>query len=443
MQSVHKQVTFLLTLWLILSFQPSGVSSQTQANASSRKTYQFINGQWFDGRSFQRRTFYSVDGVLTRRRPQRVDEVIDLENGYVVPPFGDAHSHHFDGAFNIRQLTEMYLRDGIFYAKIPGNVRTGARQVAALVNTPTTVDVIYAHGVLTGNYSHPIATYEQLALGFYTPAQWEANAARIRESRLRENDAYYIIDTQADLESKWARILAGRPDFIKVMVLDSENYEERRRRNGYGEGIDPQLLPQIVARAHATGLRVTAHVDSAFDYHIALMAGVDEMAHMPGYEFRENADVRTYEISPEDARATARRQVVVIPTANRMADSTNNVFNITHEHRERIRTVQIRNLRLLKRYGVRFAIGTDLYGTDALKEALYLSTLGVFSNLKMLKMWCEDTPRVIFPNRRIGRLREGHEASFIVLSGNPVENFENVRNIRLRFKQGNLLHVAR
>ena len=47
----------------------------------------------------------------------------DLENGYVVPRFGDAHSHHFDGAFNIRQLTEMYLRDGIFYAKIPGNAR--------------------------------------------------------------------------------------------------------------------------------------------------------------------------------------------------------------------------------------------------------------------------------------------------------------------------------
>ncbi len=54
----------------------------------------------------------------------------------------------------------------------------------------------------------------------------------------------------------------------------------------------------------------------------------------------------------------------------------------------------------------------------------------------MLKIWCEDTPESIFPNRKIGFLKEGFEASFLVLNGNPMLEFEQIKNIRLRFKQG-------
>jgi imidazolonepropionase-like amidohydrolase len=57
-----------------------------------------------------------------------------------------------------------------------------------------------------------------------------------------------------------------------------------------------------------------------------------------------------------------------------------------------------------------------------------------------LRIAVETTPRTIFPNRKIGRLREGYEASFLVLNGNPIENFDYVKNIRLRFKQGVLLN---
>lgn len=419
------------SLALVAGVCVASPGAEGQDKLAAAKSYKFVNGQWFDGRGFRRQTFYSVKGLLTRRPPRVVDETVDLANGYVVPPFGDAHSHHFDGPYNVAQQVQMYLRDGIFYAKVPGDVRTGAEKVAALVNTPTSVDVRYAHGVLTGNYSHPMMVYEGLALGFYgKPEQWQANAAKVRESRVRENDAYYIIDTQADLENKWPKILAGQPGFIKVMVLHSENYEERRKRAGHGEGIDPQLLPQIVARAHAASLTVSAHVDSAFDYRVALRAGVDEMVHMPGYYVAPADDVRTYQLTPEDARETARRQVSVIPTANLAPANTEG------ENQKRTVATVTRNLKLLKSAGVRFAIGTDSYGTDALREAMYLNTLGVFTNLELLKVWCEDTPRAIFPQRRIGHFKEGYEASFIVLAGDPLKNFGEVKNIKRRFKQG-------
>jgi imidazolonepropionase-like amidohydrolase len=46
---------------------------------------------------------------------------------------------------------------------------------------------------------------------------------------------------------------------------------------------------------------------------------------------------------------------------------------------------------------------------------------------------------IIFPKRQIGALREGYEASWLALEGNPLTDFENVRRIKFRFKQGVLL----
>jgi imidazolonepropionase-like amidohydrolase len=54
-------------------------------------------------------------------------------------------------------------------------------------------------------------------------------------------------------------------------------------------------------------------------------------------------------------------------------------------------------------------------------------------------MWTETTPKTIFPKREIGALKEGYEASFLALEGNPLEDLQNVRKIKLRFKQGVLL----
>ena len=105
-------------------------------------------------------------------------------------------------------------------------------------------------------------------------AIYDAKIAEIAASRLRENDAYYIIDTAEDLENKWQKILDGKPDFIKIYLLGSENFEEKRKNIpniSLGDiGLDPKRVPRIVQKAHAAGLRVSAHVYTVTDYRIAL-----------------------------------------------------------------------------------------------------------------------------------------------------------------------------
>jgi imidazolonepropionase-like amidohydrolase len=438
-------VLFIALAVLCSCLQSVRFKANAQAPLPHPKSYQLINGQWFDGQGFRRQTFYSVNGVLTRKKPARVDEVVDLKNGYVVPPFADAHCHHFRSTRDIDQQINLYLKDGVFYAKVQGNLRSGALEVADKVNRPKSVDVSYAHGALTPSYGHGVQIHEGLAL--YSRV-WGFDAEqikKIRESRLRENDAYYLIDTAADLERKWPRILEGEPDFIKIYLLTSEEYEERKRRTDQvgHVGLDPRLVPLIVNKAHAAGLRVSAHVDTVTDYRIALRGGVDEMAHLPGYYVDLQDDPRKYELTEEDVKETARRGVWVdiAPVAIEIYNPQDPLLKA--QIKERIDAVKVHNLKLLKRFKAKIAFGSDWHGRTPVSDVLYLQKLSVFSNLEMLKIWCEETPRSIFPNRRIGLLKAGYEANFIVLDGNPLVDFEQIKNIRLRFKQGYFLDAPK
>lgn len=189
-------------------------------------------------------------------------------------------------------------------------------------------------------------------------------------------------------------------------------------------------------KAHAAKLKVSAHVDTVTDYRIALNAGVDEMAHLPGYYINANDDLQQYQLTETDAKETAKRGVWVdiAPVAYEQFDPQNKSY--TEQIQKRTDAVRVQNLKILKRYKVKIAFGSDRYGSTPVNDVLYIQKLGVFTNLEMLKIWCEDTPESIFPNRKIRFLKEGYEASFLVLGSNPLKNFTEIKNIRLRFKQG-------
>ena len=88
---------------------------------------------------------------------------------------------------------------------------------------------------------------------------------------------------------------------------------------------------------------------------------------------------------------------------------------------------------------VAIALGTDRYQSTDATEANSLLRTSVFSNIELLKAWTETTAATIFPDRRIRWLAEGYEASFLVLAGNPLDDFANTGRIVLRVKQGHLL----
>lgn len=430
----------LRAMWCLLAVvlvaQASGCAgiSVTQLE----KQYVFVNGRWFDGEGFQPDTWYAVQGRLTRQAPSGPVESVDLSGLYLVPPFGEAHNHNVEGPWNVQAVVQRYLQDGVFYVKNPNDVRDFAQQITHAINVPTSIDATFAHAGITGRGGHPIALYEDvLRVGRYEPAVGPLGRGWF------ENRSYVVVETEADLEAKWPMIVSGRPDFLKVYLVHSEDDGAEVQAGQHRLGLHPALVPGIVARARAAGLQVTAHVETAADFRQAVRAGVDELAHVPGWLLQGPQDAERARLTEEDARVAAANKVRVVTTS--VAGQAMPSLGGYHQHGHHsghgpgpegaASDVLRDNLQLLQRAGVSLVIGSD-HAETSLAEVLHLRTLHLFDNRTLLKMWCEATPAAIFPERRIGRFAEGYEASFLALAGNPIEDFEQVRIIRRRFKQG-------
>ncbi len=399
----------------------------------SSKTYGFINGNWFDGQNFRNQRFYSLKGVLTAKKPDRVDSVVDLTDKFVIPPFGEAHNHNVENRERIDELARKYLQDGIFYVKNPNSLPNARTSLLGKINIPTSIDAVFANGGLTASGGHPLGVVRRNLERGANPDEWA------------EGGFYFIIDNLTDLNRKWDRVLLGKPDFIKTYLQYSEEYEKRREDKAYFDwrGLDPALLPEIVRRAHQASLRVSAHVETATDFHNALVAGVDEINHMPGFRPEKGDwtkfDSSRFKIAQRDAQLAARNRVVVVTTLVTAIDHA--LQKKEGEPFNEMRDLLVQNLQLLKTHRVQIAIGSDSYRQTSLVEALNLQKLGAFDNRTLLKMWCETTARAIFPKRKIGLLRSGFEASFLVLNDNPLQDFANVQTIDKRFKQGKFLSL--
>lgn len=297
--------------------------------------------------------------------------------------------------------------------------------VAPLLDKPDSIDVTFANGGWTCTGGHPA----EIAKRLLDSHRWTESDA--------EGGFYWTADTSPDVEKKWPAFLAQNPQFVKVYRLfsgDAKRQSEPGRYFGW-KGVTPEVLRAIVDRAHAAQLRVSAHIESAHDFHEALLAGVDEINHMPGFRIVGDVDshsIQKFELSDADAEPAHRRGVIVVTT---LVGAT----KLDEAHRKEQDALNVRNLRLLLSHHVAVALGSDSYRQDALPEAHYLASLHAIDNLTLLKMWTETTSATIFPGRHIGQLREGYEASFLVLAANPLNNFSNVTRITRRVKQGHAL----
>ena len=403
-------------------------------DGNAQQTVHFINGQWFNGTAFNTTDFYSVNGILTKVKPARVDTVVDLKMQYIIPPFGEAHNHSPDTEMEFDVFNERYLSDGIFYIKNPNSIPFTTKKLEGKINKPGSVDVIFANAGLTGSGGHPTGLYAYLLTTIYKKSitGWT--------NRSMEGHAYYVIDSKEELEKKWPFILADKPAFIKVYLLYSEEYERRKNDTSFNgrKGLNSLFVKYIVAKARSAGLSVSCHAETPADVLHAVKGGAKEINHLPGYQIRwkDGYDASYYKLTPAIVKLMKRKGVHADATYSL---SQTEIIETDAVRRSQQLEVQKYNLLLLKRYGVPVTVASDSYNITSKTEADYLYKLNVYSNLELLKMWCEQTPLAIFPNRKIAVLKEGYEASFLVLKENPLVQFQSVFSIQLRVKQGHVL----
>jgi hypothetical protein len=408
------------------------------AQSVRAEAVEWRNGLWFDGTGFAAGDRYSVDGVFVERAPPMIDRTVELSARHIVPAYGDAHHHGIDSADGIDDKVIVFLEAGIFYVKNPDSIPDLLTpDVRAKLNRPESVDAVFANGGLTCHGGHPAPFHDYLAsLGVF---------GKLGPSQM-ENRAYFLIDDDAELERKWPAILAGKPDFIKTFLLFSEEYEGReplhRETDGKpNKGLNPKVLAAIVKHAHAAGLRVSTHIDTARDFENAVNAGVDEINHTPQPDQRFSPDLSAYTLTPAIARRAAERGITVVTTAStteRLSPS------LKPEWLGPMREKQIENFRTLEAAGVKIAIGSDgisgerrfVTGRD---EVIFLIHHRMLTPLELLRAWSVDTPKTIFPKRKVGELAPGFEANFLALNGDPLDDPANLNRIGMRVKQGLVL----
>jgi imidazolonepropionase-like amidohydrolase len=420
---VHRIFKMLPAVACILLLGVTIVRSQTANPGGRPPNIALEHGSWFNGHSFEPRTVYSVEGKFTSKKPDRIDRTLDLAGLWIVPPFADAHNHSIGtGQVELdRAAVHHYLDDGVFYVKMQGNVPINDDVKKRIgLNHPDSVDAMLAQESITASGAHPL----QLPDIFLFPMVYLPGFSKER----MQQASIGPVDTLEDLDRKWPAFLAQKPDFIKVFLIYSDEYEKRKNNPSYGwvHGLDPRVVARVVEKAHQVHLRVSVHVNTAVDFHNALMLGVDEIAHLPL--------TGVTPISDEDAELAARRGVIVDTTC--AAVPTIPPWFLPTEDRPHVLKIQVTDLKLLQDHGVKLAIGTDMPPDTSRGEVDYLRGLGVLNDLTLLKMWVETTPQSIFPDRKIGSLEDGYEATFLALEGNPLEDWKNTRRIRVRFKQG-------
>lgn len=425
-------------------------SLYAQTSLQPPKAYQFVNGQWFDGKGFRFQTFYSVGGILTLRKPAKIDETMDLKNGFVIPPFADAHTHNLDGLRDLDRMSQAYLNEGTFYVQVLGNYATGANQARPHLNKPSSLDVVYANGMLTCTYGHPFMVYEPLAMGIYNYSEAFRKVDEVKRSRRAENNAYWFLDTKTDVDAKWEKILAAKPDIIKISLNDAENYKRDVAANDMlNKGLSPEVAAYVVQKAHRAGLRVYAHIETANDFRLGLKIGVDGFAHAPYYGWNGSPESKPQDdLTIKDIKLAANKGIIMIPTAQKSTYSATDYGSdgkgvLNQERFGRIIERQKKLFNAMHNNGVRLAFGLDNFGTTLSPEIWYFHDNKIFDNQALLKIAVETTPQTIFPKRKIGILKEGFEASFLVLEGNPLKNFEEIKNIKLRFKEGYFLDAPK
>lgn len=377
------------------------------------------------GERFERGDLFVRDGVITR--DASVGEgtiVLGGEGRFVVPGYTDAHQHVTSSN---EETSRAFLELGTYYAWNPNSlIRFATDEATAFQARTDTLDVKDAFGGLTEPGSHPEPLYTQtLARYVYTDIPPDAF----------EGDAFFHVRSPDEAGAALDRLAAAGADLVKLYLLGSEGYAA----DGSADtGLDPSLVPDIVAGAKARGLIPVAHIETAHDLRVAAEAGVRVAMHLPDYDGSDAEDAARYAITPDLARLVAERGMAVVPTywlaeANSDALGAEGLAAADALHRA--------NLRALGDAGVTILSGTDGNPPALMVELGRWVETGGLTQEEALAAFL-NTGRYLFAEERLGCLDPGCRADFLVLRGDPREDLDALTRIDARVKGGDVLRPS-
>ena len=387
--------------------------------ASAPLSWELKNARWFDGRQIQRGNLYVENGVFVAKKPAKVNRKMDLRGQQVlISPLAEAHNHNLQTAWGWNRYADQYLDEGVFYAAMLCGDPAGVAEVKPLAAKPAAPDVTFVTACITSPDGYPLTAV------LPTPSA-EAAAAQ---------NLIVLIDSPEQARAQWPAIKARGGNWLRIVLAHSDRPELRQDPAIFGRlGLTPESASELTRLAHADGRRIVAHVETAADFDAAIAAGVDAVAHLPGYANTLDEPPETFAISEAAAARAARQRTAVITTT-----AATGLFKLEPGPLAALRDVQRTNLARLQAAGVPLLLGSDVFIGTSRAELHALDELGM-DRAALLRLATQDTPRALFPGRKLGCFEPGCEASFLVLGGDPLADLAQLDMPLLRVKQGRLL----
>ncbi|WP_348063364.1 amidohydrolase family protein [Roseateles sp.] len=407
-----------MALTCIFSQAQTPPPQQQPYQASAPLSWELKNARWFDGRAIQRGNLYVENGVFVAKKPAKVNRKMDMRGQVLINPLAEAHNHNLQTAWGWGQFADSYIDQGVFYAAMLCGDPAGVAEVGPLAAAPAAPEVSFVTACITSPDGYPLAA---------VLPEPSAEAAAAQKQIV-------LVDSPEQASQQWPAIKARGGSWLRIVLSHSERPELRGRPEHFGRlGLRPETAAALTRLAHADGRRVVAHVETAADFDAALAAGVDAIGHLPGYANMLDEAPDVFALSDAAvARAASQRTSVITTTA------ATQLFKLDAAQLAALREVQRANLAKLQAAGVPLLVGSDVFIGTARAELHALDELGL-DRATLLRMATQDTPRALFPGRKLGCFEPGCEASFLVLGGDPIADLAQVDIPMLRVKQGRLL----
>jgi imidazolonepropionase-like amidohydrolase len=269
------------------------------------------------------------------------------------------------------------------------------------------------------------------------------------------NGDRYRPKTPEEARADVRELARHRPDFVKMWVDDDYGRLPKMR---------PEIYRAIIAEAHRHKLRVIAHVFYLADAKSLVDAGVDALGH----------SIRDLPVDRELIDAVKSRQVLYIPTLVRdestfayaegpewlrdpffQAGLAPTVLATLEspQFKERFSAnpdlgryraafeMGKRNLKTLVDAGVRIGFGTDagpplrFQGYFEHRELQLMVESGL-SPLQTIRCATRDAGEFLARAYRLGTLEPGHQADFLVLDANPLDDIHNTERLSAVWQAG-------
>lgn len=369
-------------------------------------------------------------------------KVIDATGKYIMPALIDTHIHlglsKGNTVDDINNTRENVLRQLRLFAQFG---------VGAVLSLGRDQPFIYELRKKRNQQSLP-----QVYPYIFTAGQGIGVTGGAPPALQKGSDPVYRPHSVSEALSDLTKVAQNHPDIIKIWVDDWL---------GKMPKMQPELYKAIISKAHQLGLRVAAHVYYLEDARALVAAKADILEH----------DIRDFPVDNTLLEAMKNQGVVYVPTLV----LTESFYNFS-DHPEWLRSpfftkaidasvlhavspdqfkpdnsqravlaISLKNAKLAYDHGIPLGFGTDagarstrIQGFSEHRELELLVAAGL-TPLQAIQSATAVSAKLLHAEDKMGTLRAGMLANFIILNANPLEKISNTQQINAVYIDGKLV----